>query len=330
MALRAALQQVKDCIGRGQRFALTTHVNPDGDGLGSEAALAGYLKQLKKDVYIYNSNDVPANYEFLNHDGKMTVYRSEEHRETLLTVDYLIILDISDWQRLRQLGADVREMSIKKICIDHHPSNEKFGEMSIVDVKASSTGEIVYDLITFCGGQFTRMMAEAIYTSILTDTGSFRFSNTNAKAFAIAAEMVRCGVKTNEIYQRVYERQSRNKVRLFAHVLNNLNFVAEGKIAWFIISLDAMESFGAKPNDTEGFADYPRVIEGVEVSVMFIEMAGGKTKVSLRSKGEYIINTVAQKLGGGGHQFAAGILLDGPPPEHIGNVIKALSAIVRT
>ncbi len=327
---KVALQRVKDCFTRGQRFALTTHVNPDGDGLGSEAALAGFLRQLGKDVYIFNSNEVPHNYEFLNHNNHFTVYNSEQHREILLTVDYLIILDISDWQRLRELGADVRELSIKKICIDHHPSNEKFGDISAIDVTASSTGEIVYEVIKYCGGEFLQPIAEAIYTSILTDTGSFKFSNTTAKALAIAAEMVTCGVSPQKIYQQVYERQSRSKIRLFAHVLNNLNFVAEGKIVWFKLSQQNIARFGAKPSDTEGFADYPRVIDGVEISVIFIEMEGGKTKVSLRSKGTYVINTVAQKFGGGGHPYAAGVLLEGSLEDHIGYIIKELSAIVRS
>jgi len=326
---RISLAKVKECFHAGQRFVLTTHVNPDGDGLGCEAALAAFLQGMGKDVYIYNASPVPDNYKFLDPDRQMHVYKPALHQETLLTADYLVVLDISDWDRLRKVGEDVRDTRIKKICIDHHPPHEKFGDIRLVDVEACSTGEIVFHLIKYCQGTLTPTMAEALYTSILTDTGSFKFSNTNADALRIAGDLVDAGVVPHKVYQNVYERQTFSKVKLFGLVLSNLHFEATGKIVWFKITKEMMAEVGAKPHDTEGFADYPRVIKGVEVSVMFIEIEKNRFKVSLRSKGNYVINTVAQKFGGGGHKFAAGILLEGNLEEYTGRILREVSRLLR-
>lgn len=328
MVDEAALEKVRNCITRGQRFVLTTHVNPDGDGLGSEAALSGFLKNLNKDVFIFNSSPVPRNYDFLNTDKDMIVYSSESHKEMLLTADYIVILDTSDWNRLRDVGQCVRDLRIHKICIDHHPPHDRFGDINLVNVAASSTGEIVYDLIRHCKGEITPQIAEALYTSILTDTGSFRFSNTNDRAFGIAGDLVKAGANSQKVYQKVYERESPNKVKLLGYVLYNLKLVQNGRIAWITIPRGILNELGAKPHDTEGFADYPRMIDGVEVSVMFMELDEGRVKVSLRSKGNYVVNTVAQKFGGGGHAFAAGILLeDGSLKEHAPRVMAEVAKL---
>ncbi len=325
----AALERVKTCIDKGQRFLLTTHVNPDGDGLGTEAALAEFLHSRGKDVYIFNSSPLPGNYDFLDPEKRMVVYDSSQHRETLLTSDYIFILDISDWNRLRQVGQDIRDIDIKKICIDHHPQTSRFGDMQVIDEQASSTGEILYHVIKFCGGRITPFIATALYTSILTDTGSFKFSNTSARAMRIAADLIDKGVDPQTTYQRIYERQSLSKIRLFAHVLGNLRFEADGKIAWFAITKSVLERTNASLADTEGFADYPRVVAGVEIAVMFSETETGRTKISLRSKGNYVINEIAMKFGGGGHPFAAGVLLEGKFEQHVESVLAELRELVR-
>ena len=329
MVDRASLERVKHCLERGQRFVLTTHVNPDGDGLGAEAALAAFLEDRNKDVFIYNSSPVPANYKFLDPGGNMQVFDPRVHRETLLTADYIVVLDISDWNRLRQVGEVIRDVRIPKICIDHHPPQDKFGDIKLVDLNASSTGEIVYDLITYCGGPITKRIAEAIYTCILTDTGSFRFSNTSARAFHIAGEMVEKGVQPQQIYQKVYERQPLSKVKLFGHVLRNLHIEENGKVAVVQVSKELLESMGAKTSDTEGFADYPRVIDGVEVSVIFIELDDDRVKVSLRSRGNVVVNGVAQKFGGGGHPYAAGVVIRGSMQEYVPKVLQEVSRLFR-
>lgn len=326
---RTSLDKVKECLHSGQRFVLTTHVNPDGDGLGSEAALAGYLNAIGKDVYIYNSNPVPHNYRFLDPQKEMQVYKPETHQETLLTADFLLVLDISDWHRLRRVGEDIKDTRIKKICIDHHPPHERFGDVRLVNVDACSTGEIIYYLIKHCRGTITKEMAVALYTSILTDTGSFKFSNTNKSAFSICSELVTCGVVPHKIYQNIYERQSVSKVKLFGAVLRDLHFEEDGRVVWFKIPQKLMLETGAKPYDTDGFADYPRVIDGVEISVMFIEIEKDRFKVSFRSKGNYVVNGVAKKFGGGGHKFAAGLLLEGNLDEYLKKILHEVSSLFK-
>ncbi|NIR48142.1 bifunctional oligoribonuclease/PAP phosphatase NrnA [candidate division KSB1 bacterium] len=322
---RTSLEKVRNCINRGQRFVLTTHVNPDGDGLGAEAAISALLTDIDKDVFIYNSSPVPPNYRFLDPDKQMVVYDPKHHREILRTADAILILDISDWHRLRELGREIKDLQITKICIDHHPLQEKFGDLKLVDVEACSTGEIVYNLIKFCNLPITKEIAQALYTCIMTDTGSFRFSNTNAQAFKISGELVECGVKPQRLYQKVYERQPLSKVKLFGHVLSNLRIEENGKVALVQVSKELLNSLGAKTNDTEGFADYPRVIDGVEVSVIFVEIGENKTKVSLRSRGNYVVNDIAQKFGGGGHPYAAGVVIEGQMNEYIPKVLKEVS-----
>ncbi|MFQ5825379.1 MAG: bifunctional oligoribonuclease/PAP phosphatase NrnA, partial [bacterium] len=262
------------------------------------------------------------NYKFLDPDDRMIVYEPDTHKENLLTADYVVILDISDWERLKEVGLTVKDLRIKKICIDHHPPQDKFGDINLIDTEACSTGEIVYDLIRFCNGIINNRIAEALYTSIVTDTGSFKFSNTNARAYTIAGELVNAGAKPQEVYQKIYEHQAVSKVKLLGYVLYNLQYEENGRIAWIKVSKNTMDAIGAKPQDTEGFADFPRMIDGVEIIIMFIELDKDRIKVSLRSKGNYVINQIAQKLGGGGHAYAAGVLVKGSLNEYIHKILE--------
>ncbi|MFQ5603145.1 MAG: bifunctional oligoribonuclease/PAP phosphatase NrnA [bacterium] len=329
MVSAASLEKVKDCIRRGNRFVLTTHVNPDGDGLGSEAAMAAFLNELGKDVYIFNSGPVPANYRFLDSSNKMIVYKPHLHREILFSADYIIILDISDWNRLRKIGEDMRDLKTKKICIDHHPPMEKFGDINLINIEACSTGEIVYDLIKFCCAPISKTIAEALYTCIVTDTGSFKFSNTNARAYTISGELVEAGVNPQKIYQQIYEHQTKSKIKLFAYVLNNLHFEQNDRVVWVEVTQKVLEEIGAKSYETDGLADYPRVINGVEVSIMFIEKQKSRIKVSLRSSGNFVINGIAQKFGGGGHPFAAGVSIEGSLKEYRPKILEEVSYLFR-
>jgi phosphoesterase RecJ-like protein len=283
---------------------------------------------MNKDIFIYNSSPVPPNYKFLDPEGQMMVYDPRLHRETLLTADYFLILDISDWKRLRQVGEQIKNVRTPKICIDHHPQQERFGDINLIDEDACSTGEIVYDLLKFCEAPINQKIAEALYTCIMTDTGSFKFSNTNPRAFEICAELVGKGVMPEKVYQAVYEHQSLSKVRLFGHVLSHIKVKENGKVAVAEVSQELLKEMGAKTIDTEGFADYPRVIDGVEVSLIFIELDEKRIKMSLRSRGNVVINGVAQKFGGGGHPFAAGAVIRGTIQEYLPKVLNEVSLLL--
>ncbi len=325
MVDRTAMETVRECFQRGRRFVLTTHVNPDGDGLGCEAALAAFLKEMGKEAVIFNSSPVPHNYRFLDPDDVIKVYEPKLHWDTVAASDYIIIVDISDWNRLRQLGEDIRKLQVPTICIDHHPPQDDFGDIKMMNEVACSTGEMVYDLIKFCGGKITRKIAEALYTSVITDTGSFRFSNATPRAFKICGELAETGISPQRIYQNIYEQQPLRKIRLFGYVLSHLKIEQNGRVVWFQLSKDVFTEKGANHYDTEGFADYPLVIDGVEVSIMFIELEEHKFKASLRSRGNYVINGIAQKFGGGGHPFAAGVQILGGMKEYIPRILEEVS-----
>ena len=302
--------EVLRIIDTANSIVLTTHYNPDGDALGSEIALERYLTKRGKNVWIINNSPVTNNYKFLDPDNKILVFDPEKHLPIIEQADVFIIVDISDWERLRELGSYIRKSRSTKICIDHHHIENHFADIDIICKAASSTGELIFEFLNHANHQIDMEIACALYTCILTDTGSFRFSNTTALTHEIAAKLRSIGVNARKIYQEVYENNSRNKIALMAKALDNLNYECNGKLAWFSITQKMFEEAGAEKWDTEGFPEIPRTIEGVEVSLMFTELDREKVKVSFRSKGNIVINEVARKFGGGGHNFAAGAVVN--------------------
>jgi len=317
-----SLQRIQSIVQKGKKFLLTTHVNADGDGIGSEVALACHLRDLGKDALIFNHSATPENIEFLDRRGDIQIFDPQKHGDLVREMDAVFILDISDWERLRDLGKLLRQIEVTKICIDHHPLEEKFGEIDVILTEASSTGEIMYDLLKKSGANLQGKMIEALYTAILTDTGAFRFSNTNPRAHEVCADLIARGVKPHHIYQEVYERQSANKLRLLGEILSNLNFTKDGRLVWFTVTQATMKSTGTQPRDTEGFADFPRSIDGVDLCLMFLETENGKVKISFRSKGKIVINGLANRFGGGGHPYASGALVEGKMQQIVQEVVS--------
>lgn len=325
----ATLQQIQTIIQNGKNFILTTHVNADGDGIGSEIALLHYLRELGKNVQVFNHNPTPENLEFLDRRGDLQLYDAAKHAETVREADAVFILDISDWERLRELGKLLKQTNITKICIDHHPLSGKLGDVDWIFTNASSTGEMMYELLTKLGARLQGKMLEALYTAILTDTGGFRFSNTNPRAHQIAADLITRGVQPHQVYQEVYEKQSAGKMRLLGKVLSGLNFAKEGRLVWFAITQELMKNTGTQPRDTEGFADFPRSIDGVELCLMFLETEKRQTKISFRSKGKIVINGLANRYGGGGHPYASGALVDGNFQQVMQQVVEEAKELFR-
>ena len=309
MITQNELKIFNELVANHQTFILTTHVNPDGDALGSEITISNYLKSLGKTVHIINNSPTPFNYQFLDEDEEIIVYDEKKHYDLLVSADAYIILDISDWERLRSIGKIIQQSSVPKICIDHHHVNSKFADIDIIYEIASSTGELVFELLTKLEYKIENDTAKALYTCILSDTGCFRFSNTTDKTHKIAAILIEAGVDGKEVYNHVYEQNSQTKMALMGDVLCNLNFEYDGKLSWFVLSQEMFKKHKASHWDTEGFPEIPRTIKGVEVSLMFTELGKEKVKISLRSKGQIVINNVADKFGGGGHNYAAGALI---------------------
>ncbi|MFQ5627566.1 MAG: bifunctional oligoribonuclease/PAP phosphatase NrnA, partial [bacterium] len=254
MLSKTEIQKVDEIIRTYQQFILTAHVNPDGDALGSEIAFAQYLRQRNKTVRILNHSPYPDVYNFLDPNKDVQIYDEQNHIEYVSNADVVFILDISDWQRLKELGKFIQSSQLTKVCIDHHPVEQPLTNCDIIYPKASSTGELIYDLLKGLGAKFTTRINEAIYTAILTDTGAFRFSNTTARVHRIVSELLEMGVDPHKIYKRVYENQTRARIKLMAHVLSSLQFAYDNRLSWMIITQRMLAESGATLKDTDGLS----------------------------------------------------------------------------
>ena len=310
-----------------QRILLSTHVNPDGDGLGAELGLWAYLKARGKDVRILNPDPLPARYRFLAAEGEFLTYDPSQHASLIADAEVVVVLDISKWERLDALGAALEASDAVKVCIDHHPyEGNGMADHYGVDLSAAATGQLVYEMIRDWGHAVDRTMAKGFYISILTDTGSFRFSNSDGRAHRVAAELIDTGLDPNVLYEAVYGNSSLARVRLMGEALRAMQVHDEGRVLLLVLSQDMVQRTGAVPADTEGFVDVARSVEGCEGVALLMEREDGRIKTSLRSKGRISVNRVARQFGGGGHELASGATLDGPLERAASRILDAMRA----
>ena len=299
-------------IKENQKFVITTHINPDGDGLGSEIAFFHLLKNLGKEVSLINQDPPPVTYSFLDKKGNFCVYSRESHHEIFKSADVFLAIDLSSPDRLGAVEEELKNNNIYSVCFDHHPPDKKFADIHVVNEKASSIGEMIYDLAKEMGLNTTKDIALGIYVSILTDTGSFKYTNTNSKTHMIAAELLKYGIEPYSIYKNIYENNSYQKILLMGKMLNTFQLDEANKLAWAVVTQKVLKEtgFDFSSEDKEGFIDILRSLNGIEVVLMFSEKEKDVIKISLRSKGNIDVNQIAMKFGGGGHPFAAGITLN--------------------
>ncbi len=291
-------------VRENQKFVLTTHVNPDGDGLGSELALHRFLTKLKKDY-----SDTPANHAFLDKKKEIKRFDATKDRELLLNADVLLALDMNNSSRLRTMEKFFLESKAEKAIIDHHLEAENFVDHQLVDVNSPATGEIVYQfLLTYDAALIDKDIAEALYAAIMTDTGSFRFPRTDGDTYRIAAHLVDLGVDPNYVYHNLYEENSIGRTRLLGEMLSNVQLAYEGRVSYAALTLEQLERNHVIPDDVDNFVNQASAISGVVVTLFFLEMQNG-VKISFRSKGEVPVNILAKKFGGGGHKNASGARL---------------------
>ena len=311
-----AWKEAERLIARHRRFLLTTHTNPDGDGLGSQVALRRHLLARGKEALLVNPNPFPPNLQFLDPAGETLVLAEGAPATPLPPADCVFLIDASHWQRVGPLGGRLAALGVPTITVDHHPEgSDQAGTVRLIDTGACATGELIYRLIDRAGGPWNREVAEPLYVALLTDTGSFRHSNTTPLAHRIAARLLELGVSPRGIHSEIYERRTLAQMQLLGEALRGLTLEHGGRIVCMSVTRDMMERFGLTRADLEGFVDYTYILAGAEVGLQFLETADGKTRVSLRSKGRANVRIVAEKLGGGGHEHAAGILLDRPLEE---------------
>jgi phosphoesterase RecJ-like protein len=325
---RKALADLRAILETTGRVVLTTHINADGDGIGSEAALARFLIRGGARVTLVNPTPVPDTLAFLVEDLEAHSPTDPEGERALREADLLLLLDTSEASRLGVVAG--RLETTRVAVVDHHPpSDESYAEVVVRDTSACATGELIYDLLTLRGDALAEEDAVGLYVAIVTDTGSFRFSNTSPRAHALAAHLIATGVDPADLYRRLYAQHTPARLKLIRSVLDSLVVDDECRIAWVTITHVALRDAGARSDDAEGLVEYPRRIKGVEVAILMREVSAARTKASLRSNGRLDVSALAQQLGGGGHPKAAGVLLELPLPEATDLVVETVRAAVR-
>jgi phosphoesterase RecJ-like protein len=328
-ARRAAIERLAAHLVRGRRVALSTHINADGDGCGSEVALARLLAQRGLRVKIVNPTPWPSLFEFLLGDD--LVNATDQGPKGLDGIDLLLVLDISDVKRLGVLAEAVRKLKVPRLVIDHHvPSDDPAGDVIVTDTAACATGELVYDLARLLGLEITPPIARALYTAILTDTGSFRFSNTTPRALSIAADLLARGVDPEEMYRRVYASAPLGRVRVLGEALSTLEVDPAHGLAWLSLSADAVERHDVRSEDLDGIVEHARSIVGTKMALFFRDLGHGKVKVSFRSTGDVDVNRFARRFGGGGHAKASGAMIAGSLEEVREKVVRAAREFVNS
>jgi len=294
---------------------LSVHKSPDGDALGAQLALLFALEALGKEVTAWNLDPVPEVYQFLPGSDRIRTGPVEGR------YDALIVLD-ADPPRTGLFGAEYPASRL--INIDHHITNPRAWELTWLDPSASATGEMVYDLVCVLGVPISRQIAINIYTSIFTDTGSFRYSSTSPKSMRIAADMIEAGAEPWQVTEQVYESFAYRRLKLLGSVLSEMERTEDGCIAWVVVTEELFRRYGATAEDTENFVNFVRSVRGVEVAVLFRQIGENEYKVSLRSKGRVDVTRPATALGGGGHKNAAGCTISGSLEQAIGRVISEI------
>jgi len=321
------MTRIPDDIIRALRGAkqvlIATHVYPDGDALGSQLALGEILAGLGKQVFLYGEETIPYMYEFLPNCKKL-----QTHLPELSEFDCAVALDCGDNLRL---GRAMKELLLVHpfIMIDHHAGHNYFGDLQWVDSSRASTGEMVFDLAVALGAQISLEAAYCLYTAIVSDTGSFKYSSTTAETFRVAGELIGIGVKPSEVAGNLFDNFTVNRLNLMKEVLGTLSLHVDGRIAVIHVTQAMFADTGSCPADTETFINYPRSLTSVKVAVFIKEGKPDEISVSMRSKGEYDVAAIAAGFGGGGHRNAAGFRVKRSNIETVRElVLAALASVV--
>jgi len=304
---------IREFIDRHDSFVLTSHINPDGDAIGSEIGLAHFLRSLGKQVLVMNSSETPEVLRFLDPEDEIHVYGEPGSRELLDAVDAVFIVDVNNWEHIGNIGRTLQARKLPRACIDHHQASMSgFADCTVSDTSAAATGILILELIRDYRVAMTRPIAEALFAAIITDTGTFRFSNTDARALHAAADLCDAGCNAFEMHRKVFGSKTWGAGRMLGPVLSTLESAAGGRLAWISATIEMVNNAGATHDDMDGFADLVRSIKGVELVIFFKEMLEGEVKVSLRSNGNVDAHAIAKHFGGGGHIMASGMRVPGP------------------
>jgi bifunctional oligoribonuclease and PAP phosphatase NrnA len=296
------LSQVVELIENKDVFAITTHIKPDGDGVGSSLGLCWLLRSLGKKAEVIVHGEVPPAY--------MSLPGADEIRDVRYVngkYDAVFVIECSD---LSRPGIDGLENQFT-VNIDHHATSEHFGTINWIDSTASAVGEMIYNLCKAIGGRITKEIAECVYMALVTDTGSFHFPNTSDRTLKVASELIKAGAKPEKIGEAVYNNYPWSRIELMRRVLATVKRDDTGMVASIRQTLEMSDESEAIDGDNNGFVNIPLAAREIKAVVYMREVAPGKYRASLRSKGDINVARVAEKFGGGGHKNASGLSIEG-------------------
>src|SRR5574344_620899 len=310
--------QVEELIKTSKKTLLIAHINPDGDALGSMCAMySAILDKFKKKSDMLIVGHLPNCYKFLPY-----INEAKYEFDSSLVYDLIITLDVAALDRLSNAKI-LFDKAKTKINIDHHKTNNNFGDFNFVNANASSTGEVLFNIFEENSWNISLKTANALYAAILTDTGGFRYENTSEKVFQSVSKLVKLGVNPNEIYKNCYELKSKNFVMFQNYCVNKAQFSKDDKIAYTTVYKRDLEKFSAEEDFTEGLVETLRAIETTDISFLVKEIDSKTSKISMRSKKSDVAQ-ICSTFGGGGHTFAAGCTVKANVENSIKKVLKAI------
>ena len=311
---------VIDVVERSEQFVLTTHVRPDTDGIGSEIALHRYLSSIGKQVRVINPGPPPPNLRMLDPDGVVASFSPAD--EAFIRDATIVVLDVSERDRLGPLVPLLDDFRGTSVCIDHHINkHRRFADINVIDPAAPATGALVFQALQALSADIDPVIAQALYATIVADTGSFRFSNTTAQVMRLAADLVDLGAEPHKVSRLVLGMYNRPKMVLLGHTLSQLQVDCDDRLTWCVVSRARLDEAAATVEDADGLVEYLRLHRRVCAAVFFVELEDERVKVSFRSEDGYDVNRLAARWGGGGHRHAAGAIIPGPLPEVVDRVI---------
>lgn len=314
------LIDLNDIINKSKNILIVTHVNPDGDALGSMTAMYGILQDnFKKKPSMLALSHIPSIYQYLPHIKEI---KTLDNIDKSMVYDLVIAVDLAALDRLMdaQILFDKAKFTIN---LDHHKTNNGYGDFARVKGNASSAGEVIYEVAKELNWKISEEVALSLYTSILTDTGAFRFDNTSAKSLRVAADLIERGVKPVEVYKKCYENKSKGLVLFQNYCMNKAQFINDDKIAYLIVYKKDLDKFNAKGDYTDGLAETLRSINTTEVSFVLKEIGDKVFKASMRSK-HIDIAKVCETFNGGGHKFAAGCTIKASAEDAVKRIVNQI------
>jgi phosphoesterase RecJ-like protein len=309
-----------------QRFALTTHIRPDGDALGSEMAMAAILDALGKDVRACNAFAIPPHLRFLDTKGHQRQLGVDISPEQLADREVILILDTTAWAQLGPMADVLRQTKAIKVVIDHHVSGDDLGAELFKDPEAEATGRLVVEAADHLGVYLTPEIAQSAFVALATDTGWFRFSSTTADTLRLASRLIDAGAVPDHLYQHLYETDSHGRLQLIGRALAQTRIEQKGRLIYTWLERSDFTNSGALPSDSEDIINMTLAVGGTEMAVILVEQAQGGFKVSFRSRCDIDCSKIAERFGGGGHKKAAGAFLNEPLDSARQKILDAVRA----